>query len=270
MFKTIGNTGVPVPVYGIMAALGILACYILLKFTHKYRNGIDTIEYAYTGLWAGLGAFIVSHLFFAVAQHQKVLYGVTHLTEIFSSMKTLLIFLNDIFGGMVFYGGLIGACIGGYVYMKKNKLNIAQYTDTAVPCIPLFHAFGRAGCFLAGCCYGVESKFGIVYHYAVAESANGVRRFPIQLAEAVENIILCIILFIVLKRAKKIPHGALLWIYGMTYPVMRFINEFFRGDYAERGYFGILSTSQWISIVIFGISCFMFFRALHSACVLNP
>ena len=55
----------------------------------------------------------------------------------------------------------------------------------------------------------------------------------------------------------NIEKGMLIWIYGLIYPVVRFINEFFRGDAEERGYFGALSTSQWISIFVFALSAFM-------------
>ncbi|NLB28148.1 MAG: hypothetical protein GX819_04285, partial [Clostridiaceae bacterium] len=40
------------------------------------------------------------------------------------------------------------------------------------------------------CCYGVECKIGFIYTQAAVEEANGVRRFPIQLAEAFLNFAL--------------------------------------------------------------------------------
>ena len=45
MFKTIGNTGIPIPVYGIMTGLGILASIIMLTKTHRTRRISETIEY---------------------------------------------------------------------------------------------------------------------------------------------------------------------------------------------------------------------------------
>ncbi len=262
MFGTIRDTGIPIPVYGIMTALGILFSVILLTRTHRTRNISETIEYGYIGVWAGVGAFFTAHLFFAIAQYRKIIYVVTHLQEIFSDRKSFVIAMGEIFGGMVFYGGLIGACVGGYIYLKRNHLDIEEYADTIVPCIPLFHAFGRVGCFLTGCCYGKESDIGFVYRQSIVEQANGVRRFPVQLLESAENIVICIILLVLLYRCKNIPHGILLWIYGILYSPLRFGNEFLRGDIQERGYFGIFSTSQWISIVVFGISLLMLFRTV--------
>ena len=257
MFTTVDTLGAELPYYAIMVMLGFLACFLLILFTRKKRSNIDSIEYLLMGVVAFGFAFLGSHLLYGIAHFDKILFVATHPDRLFKSLKAFLFYFNDIFGGMVFYGGLIGACTGAYIYMKKTKLDIKEYSDTLVPCIPLFHAFGRIGCFLTGCCYGIESDIGFTYHYSIIESANDVCRFPVQLLEACENILLCILLIILLCKCKKLKHGMLIWIYGLIYPVLRFINEFLRGDITERGFFGILSTSQWMSIFIFTLSLIM-------------
>ena len=230
MFDTVSTLGIDFPFYGLATAAGIFFAFLLLRFTSKKREGTDALEYIFIAVCGGIGAFITAHIFYALAQYKKVAFIIGHTDRLFSSFRMFCLYMIDIFGGMVFYGGLIGACIGAYIYMRRAKLDVGAYADTIAPCIPLFHAFGRVGCFLVGCCYGIESSFGVVYHNAAAESANGVR---------------------------NIEKGILIWIYGLIYPVVRFINEFFRGDTEERGYFGALSTSQWISIFIFVLSVFM-------------
>ncbi len=50
--------------------------------------------------------------------------------------------------------------------------------------LPLGHAFGRIGCFFAGCCYGISWKHGFVYHSTVGFTPIGVPLLPIQLIEA--------------------------------------------------------------------------------------
>ena len=77
---------------------------------------------------------------------------------------------------------------------------------------------------------------------------NGVRRFPVALAEAAFNLILFIVLWRLSKNEKT--KGRMTILYCLSYPVARFILEFFRGD-GIRGFLWGLSTSQWISIVIF-------------------
>lgn len=257
MFTTKDTLGAELPYYGIMIILGISACIILLLFTRKKRQNINSIEYVCMGLISAIGAFFGAHIMFGILNIDKIAFIISHPYRLFSSFQMFMIYINDIFGGMVFYGGLIGACISAYIYMKVLKLDVSEYSDTLVPCIPLFHAFGRLGCFFTGCCYGIESDFGLTYHYSIVENANGVNRLPIQLFESIENIVICIILTLILFMCKNITRGILIWIYGLIYPVIRFINEFFRGDFEERGYFGIFSTSQWISIIIFAFSLIM-------------
>ena len=147
---------------------------------------------------------------------------------------------------------VIGGMLAVYIYLKKKKLPMNIFTDIATIIIPLFHFFGRIGCFLVGCCYGVESDIGFTYHHSLIESANHVNRFPIQLVEAVYNLGLFFLLYYLLKNNKL--KGKLLGLYLIIYPIGRFIFEFFRGD-EYRGFLFGLSTSQIISVLllIFGI-----------------
>ena len=109
-------------------------------------------------------------------------------------------FVVEYFGGQVFYGGLLGGIAGAVVYAKCARLEgFPDYADTVAPAIPLFHFFGRIGCFLGGCCYGIESDFGFVFTNAVVQSANGVRRFPVQLFESGFNLLLFIFLILLLQ-----------------------------------------------------------------------
>ena len=121
----------------------------------------------------------------------------------------------------------------------------------------MFHAFGRIGCFLGGCCYGIECDFGFVYENALVESANGVRRFPVQLVESgFEFLLFALILFMFIKGIQK--HRLFLW-YLFIYSIGRFILEIFRGD-EYRGFVGFLSTSQFISVFIFAVSLILLIR----------
>jgi phosphatidylglycerol:prolipoprotein diacylglycerol transferase len=57
-------------------------------------------------------------------------------------------------GGLVFYGGLAGAAIGDFVYLRWRRLNAGQIADIVAPSVAIGQAFGRIGCFLNGCCFG--------------------------------------------------------------------------------------------------------------------
>lgn len=156
--------------------------------------------------------------------------------------------MQYLFGGAVYYGGLIAGMAAGLLWARKKKLDAGRYADVGAPAIPLFHAFGRIGCFLGGCCYGVECKIGFIYRRAVIEEANHVRRFPVQLVEAVLNFALFFTLWYLLKKGKCA--GRLLYLYLCAYAVIRFTLEFWRGD-EHRGFLLGLSTSQVIAILTF-------------------
>ena len=68
-------------------------------------------------------------------------------------------------GGWVVYGGILGGIFGGWVYCRMKKLDFPAYFNMLIPTVVLAQAFGRIGCFFAGCCYGVPttSSLGVTF-----------------------------------------------------------------------------------------------------------
>ena len=126
--------------------------------------------------------------------------------------------------------------------------------EISVPAMPLFHAFGRIGCFLAGCCYGKKLSTPIVI--GTIEFA----RIPVQIIESMAEFILFIVLFILSKKNRDID---LLRIYLVIYAVIRFADEFLRGD-KIRGIYGGVSTAQWISLIILFVYGFEYIKGRYS------
>ena len=73
-------------------------------------------------------------------------------------------------------------------------------------------------------------------------------RIPVQLIEALAEFILFAVLIMLDRRKEKVD---LLKVYLLSYAVIRFIDEFLRGD-EIRGMYWSLSTAQWISVIIIG------------------
>ena len=228
--------------YPLMALIGALTAGVFCFITAKKR-GLNEVKMVFLLLFSAIGIFLGGH----------ILFGITNIGIFgaFLNVKDFSQFLyvfTTIFGGQVFYGGLIGGIIAGSVYAKATRLNnFADYTDIAAAAIPLFHCFGRIGCFLGGCCYGIESEFGFTFEHALIEQANGVNRFPVQLLEAGFNLALFLVLWQLLRKNKLKNH--LLSLYLIVYPIGRFCFEFLRGD-EYRGFLFGLSTSQIISILL--------------------
>lgn len=234
--------GKEISVYAVAALIGILLAGSFAYIKAK-RMRLDEVRMVFMLLFGAIGVFIGGHL----------LYGITNIQYfglIFKagSFAELLNILGAIFGGQVFYGGLLGGIAAVVIYAKASKLeNLGGYADIMAAGIPLFHTFGRIGCFLSGCCYGVESAFGFTFHNSLVESANGVNRFPVQLFEACFNLILFLLMWSLLN--KGFLKNRLFLLYLFIYSCGRFILEFFRGD-SYRGFLFGLSTSQIIAILI--------------------
>ncbi len=153
--------------------------------------------------------------------------------------------------GIVYYGGLIGLLSSFLIICKaKDKRLDGKALDSLTIAIPIFHAFGRVGCFFAGCCYGIpcENRISVLYTNIVDGEVVTISRLPIQLIEATENIFLFVALCIIDRFIPK--KGLLLPIYLAIYSILRFINEALRDDW-ERLMFGGISMSQIISVILF-------------------
>lgn len=224
--------------YLILVLIGI---FVAGPFCIRKVDEDDRIEYLTVLLWTAPGVLIGGHL----------LYGITNIKFLINSIVNWSGFANiwNAFGGSVFYGGMLGGIASACIYTKIKKINIKKYIGPSAMFIPLFHVFGRIGCFLSGCCFGVESEIGFIYHHSPIDMANGVRRFPIQLVEAFGNLLIFLMLWYIFKKYIHL-HPKMIHIYFTAYSVMRFTLEFFRGDF-YRGFLFGLSTSQIISIIIF-------------------
>ena len=244
-----------ISMYTVMALIGgFLSGYIACKLIKK--RGYNDNNMIVLLLISVIGVIVGGHILYGITNINKLYLFIIHIGNT-PDIKTFFLALADIFGGSVFYGGLIGGILAGFIYIKKKKLPIDIFSDIATIIIPLFHFFGRIGCFLVGCCYGVESHIGFTYHHSLIETANHVNRFPIQLVEATYNLGLFFLLFYLYKKDKF--KGKLLGLYLIIYPVGRFIFEFFRGD-EYRGFLFGLSTSQIISILLLFVGIFILIR----------
>lgn len=247
--------GIEVSAYSLLSVVGMLFCIVVFYFLARHRKMLKD-DLFYMSLSAIIGLLVGAHILFGLTRIPATIAEIQALPASVEGGKfnaiVDIIFTN--WNGMVFYGGLIGAIIAIIIYCRKFKLDTLEHMDLYVPIFPLFHTFGRVGCFFAGCCYGIESDIGYTHTHS-----NGyvVTRFPVQLLEAGLNLLLlCVILFLFFRGKAK---GRLLQIYLLVYSVIRFSDEFLRGD-AIRGKFLMFSTSQWISIALFIIAIIMFVR----------
>lgn len=184
----------------------------------------------------------------------KFIFGLTQIPGLITDFSFPKLVNSFIFGGFVFYGGLIGAYSGVVICSVKKGLDTKALLDTATPSFVLFHIFGRIGCLFAGCCYGFKLPSDLLignvrFHY-----------FPLQAVEALFEFMMLILLDNTGMKSNKFR-----W-YMVCYPLYRFIAEFFRGD-EERGIWFGLSTSQWISILILLASLMLYSKNKHDQAI---
>lgn len=239
LFK-IGNFGVPAMGVCILvgAILAVFLSWLLRKESSLDWNGevVDAI------IWAVLLGFV----------GMKLLYWIVTPNEFIDAIKHGRI-LELLTTGMVFYGGLAGGILGIFICSRKKKRSFFEFSDLMAPCFCVAHACGRIGCLLVGCCAGVEPGDPVLFGAATYNGAcaftyaDGHQHLPVPLMEAIFLLLLCVALILILKKTKKL--GTVTGWYLVLYAIWRFVIESFRGD-AERGIYGLFSTSQWISFAI--------------------
>ena len=227
--------------YGLMTAIGYgVASWYLYRRISKINLDKETFWNLIFIIF--MGALIGGKLMFIIVSWPQL--GATVAEKITN-------ILRDIRYGFVFFGGLIVAVTALIYYMKKKGLPLLKTSDFLIVGLPLGHAFGRIGCFLAGCCHGrpTDMPWGVVFtdtHSLVAPELLGVHLHPTQLYESLCNFIL----FFLLHKLYNRPHkdGTVLLAYIACYSCVRFTLEFFRGDFRGAYLLG-LSPSQLIAMV---------------------
>lgn len=240
--------GHSVPSYGLLGTLGafIAFAYAWLVSSRFSLRRDDTL---YVCVGAMLGAVTGAKILYLVTTWPSLSHDLSYVLNGHMNLFPQLL-TGYLSGGFVFYGGFIGAGAGAWLMCGVFHWRLGDFMPALAPAIPLFHTFGRIGCLLVGCCYGIPWSWGIRFSQS-PYAPNHVTLFPTELMEASgEALIFLIVAAMTLTKRAQRWNGLVLWV--ALYAPLRFLGEFFRGD-AARGFIGPLSTSQWISIALIAI-----------------
>ena len=243
MFRSFKIGPITIPMYGLMVVVGLIAFTIVTILTLEKREKTDKRT--------------TNNLLLVCAGGALALYAFAYLfNALFHSIAKGAI----TFGGITWLGGVLGAfptmVVLIHFFCPRLKGNALFYFNLLVPAIVLGHAFGRIGCFLGGCCYGMKTDtiFGVVFpphspaahaHFEVCTGQSSLPVFPTQLYEAIFEFLLFAFMMIFYKKCRK----NFLVIYAFAYGTFRFLLEFLRDD--NRGGTGFfLSPSQLMSIIL--------------------
>jgi phosphatidylglycerol:prolipoprotein diacylglycerol transferase len=238
---------IPIRMYGLMIGIGFLLGIYLASRRAK-KEGVNPERIMDMGVYVLFAAIFGSRLLHVLTTLPDY---ANNPWEVFAIWK----------GGLVFYGGVIAAVPVGIWYARKHELPVWKTADIMAPYAALGHAFGRLGCFFAGCCFGApcSSSIGVVFNDPHSLAPLGVALYPTQLMESGGEFLIFAVL-IVLRRYVKFE-GQLFWLYLLFYSMLRFVIEFFRGDNIRGVYFGnIASTSQILAVFLFGFTLVMLWK----------
>lgn len=253
----IGNF--PVHTYGVFLALAFLSA-IMVTVRLGSRDGLSRERLYDLCLWMLLASLIGSKALMLFTEPE------------YRGNPLALLSLDFLRSGGVFYGGLIGAVVVGYLLMRRYKLPWWKTADACAPGIALGNVLGRLGCFSAGCCWGKPTtepwgvKFTELAH-EITGVPSGAPLHPTQLYESFSMLI--VFFFLLWLHGRRRFSGQVILAYALLYAAIRFVIEFFRDD--PRGdILGLttltgLSTSQMIGIVVGVLALILMIRRWRNA-----
>lgn len=252
MYPEVLIFGYPLSTYSLMALIGGAAVVLYIYLTNRGGRagrlpGSDVLNL----LCLVLAGIIVGGKLLGFITMVPVV--IQHWALIATSFMNVV---SALFATFVFYGGLLGALLAIYFYCRKYNISLRLVFGLVTPAIPLFHSIARVGCFLAGCCWGIEVPWGLAFS-ASPVAPNHIHLMPVQLFEAAFNLLLFIALAVLSRRL--VQKWRCLPIYFLAYGSGRFILEFFRGD-RIRGHLWIFSTSQWVSLGLIAAAVVMLIK----------
>jgi phosphatidylglycerol:prolipoprotein diacylglycerol transferase len=231
--------------YGIFVVAGFMAG-LWTASRRALRERIDPEIIFDLGPWLLVGTILGA----------RVLYVVSYWKEAFAGKPITEIFMVQ-HGGLVFYGGLIGATLACVLFAFRRHLALWRLADVLAPSIALGSSFGRWGCLMNGCCYGrpTTMPWGIRFPYGHETWPQYVH--PTEIYDSLLNMGLFLFLAWLFRRKKF--DGQVFALYLICYAVLRSFVEIFRGDYPAL-HWGWITPGQLTSIPILAAGAILLWK----------
>jgi phosphatidylglycerol---prolipoprotein diacylglyceryl transferase len=255
--------GIPVFSYGVLVATGVLLA-LWYGRRRAARVGVNPDKLWSLGIYGVLASLLGAKLWLIATAWE---YYSANPREIFS----VAMFQS----GGTFYGGVFGGIIGVILYAHFQKMPLLPVFDICCAAVPLGHAIGRLGCFMAGCCFGkpTDVAWGVTFTNPVAAQLAGtplgIHLHPTQLYEAALEFLN--FLFLVWLGNRQRFSGQIAGTYMILYGFERGILEFFRGDPGRTMMFhDSISLMQIVSILLIAGGSLLWWRGLNGSAPLGP
>ena len=279
----IPGLGLPIRSFGVMLALGfVVGAHLWSRLAGKYGDDPenDPARVSQLVLWTLIGVVGGARFMYVVVEITKHLVAdapsVTSPGARYLADPLSILFIWQ--GGLVMYGGMLGAAGLGLIKARKYGLRPFEVLDTALVSAFVGQAIGRIGCLLVGDDYGsiVPERFKDLpfpLTIRVPEMSElapeslflnaeppvaGETLWAAQIWMSVNALLLAIIGYRILRNRRYAGQGSL-WLF-LLYTITRSIIEVFRGDTLRGVWIGGLSTSQLVSIPIAVIAIALLWR----------
>jgi phosphatidylglycerol:prolipoprotein diacylglycerol transferase len=205
--------GISIKTFGVMFALGFLACGALVA--RRLREVGRPVDWAYEITFSALlGGVIGARGYYLIQNYDQVKHDL--IGSIFSG------------SGLVWYGGAIGGAIGVILWMRWRKVLELWAFDMCATALALGYAIGRIGCQVSGDGdYGIRSHlpWAMGYPHGTLPTPPGVR---VQPTPIYETVTMCLLAYALWKLRDRVRPGVVFALYLLGSGLERFLVEFIR------------------------------------------
>jgi prolipoprotein diacylglyceryl transferase len=233
--------------YGLMIALGAIAATWLMGRRLESRGWGTRDDASSIAIWAVPAGVVGARMYHVITDWERF-NG--RFVDVFKIWK----------GGLGIWGGIaLGVAVGLYV-ARRRGLSVSNTLTAVAPALPLAQAIGRIGNWFNQELFGRATTLPwgleIDDKHLPRGFESGTLFHPTFLYEAIGNLVLCVVLLRLDRRASlhaeppaMLRPGRLFLFYTAGYTLLRFFVEELRIDPAKSA--GGLRLNQWTSIVVF-------------------
>ena len=182
--------------YGMMVAIAFLFGIFIARLEAVRKNIKQDLVYDFS-FYLIIGSIIGARVYYIL------------FFDISGLLKNPITIFKMWQGGLSIHGGILAGVVTGLIFSRLKKISFWVLADLVSPSIILGQAIGRIGCYLNGCCPGINNQ-------------------PTQIYELILDSIGFLLLWNLRKKIKI--KGGLFLLYLMVYAVIRIIVSRFRAD----------------------------------------
>lgn len=214
--------GIEIRYYAIMIILGVILAIVVVSFLFKRRN--IPVSWVLDLLLCVLPLGIIGARTFSVVTDPG-----SSIAEWFTGFRS---------GGLSITGGIIGGALGVVLFCLIHKINFLRVADCLLPGVILAQAMGRWGNFFNQEVYGglVTDQSMQWFPFAVYIEREGAWHYAFFFYEMLANLVIFALLFTLMWKFKKRPHGLSMCGYFFGYGLVRSIMEPLRDPQFQLGH----------------------------------